>query len=86
MGKYQQKCDYLLIIQQQSEYIDGIKLLLSTARAEERAKVMKEVSETPVVAKVRSRNLNLPQFEFTEHGEQILQKGDELIVRPTFKE
>ena len=66
-----------------------ITKLLSTARAEERAKVMKEVSETPAVAKVVSSGplANLQCLEWVSANASLsTTMGDELIVRPTFKE
>ena len=64
-------------------------LELSAARAEERAKVMKEVSETPAVAKVVSSGplANLQCLEWVSANASLsTTMGDELIVRPTFKE
>jgi hypothetical protein len=66
---------------------------LSTARADERAKVTKEVSETPVVAYIYPASYgsraslcknNMPEGWDDEDNTPWFEK--ELIVRPTFKE
>ena len=59
-----------------------ITKLLSTARAEERAKVMKEVSETPAVAWKDEINGLL----FTVLPDFMKEQRTPLIPIPTFKE